>query len=61
MDTLAAAYAEAGEFQQALDIAEKAMQSAEDLGMEDLVRQIMERKKGYEKREPYRQTLPRKP
>ena len=40
LDTLAVAYAEAGRFQDAVDMAEKALELAIGLGQEELAREI---------------------
>jgi Flp pilus assembly protein TadD len=54
LDTLAAAYAEVGSFDQAVEVAQRAAQLADSRGQNDLAGQIRERSRLYEKRQPFR-------
>jgi len=60
LDSLAAAYAEVGSFDDAVSTAKKAFKLALDLGPEELAQGLEKRLQLYEKRRPYRQTLPGK-
>jgi tetratricopeptide (TPR) repeat protein len=53
MDVLAAAYAEAGRFNDAVGAAQKAIELATAAGRQDLVRPIQERLKSYQAERPY--------
>ncbi len=55
LDTLAAAYAAAGRFEEAKATAEKALRSQRSSGREDLAGEIEKRIKLYEAGQPYRQ------
>jgi protein O-mannosyl-transferase len=54
LDTLAAAYAEVGSFDQAVEVARRAAGLADSAGLNDLAGQIRERGRLYEKRQPFR-------
>ncbi|MBN1900325.1 tetratricopeptide repeat protein [Candidatus Sumerlaeota bacterium] len=58
LDTLAAAYAEAGKFEDAVKTAEKAYLSAKSHNINDLMNDILERIKLYKKGKPYRESVP---
>jgi len=53
LDTLAAAYAEAGLFDKAIDTAQQARRLSADSQHESLAQQIQERLRLYEQRRPY--------
>jgi serine/threonine-protein kinase len=53
LDTLAAAYAAAGRFSQAIQTAEKAINLAENTGMTDLAERIRKRLELYQAGQPY--------
>ncbi len=53
MDTLASAYAEAGEFERAVKTATEAISLAEKMGVDDLARELRERLKLFESGLPY--------
>jgi len=55
LDTLAAAYAEAGDFDQAAGYAQKAMQAADPTKEVELASNIVKRWKLYENKQPYRE------
>jgi protein O-mannosyl-transferase len=55
LDTLAAAYASGGRFDEAKATAEKALSAARAAGREDLAGEIQKRKKLYEAGQPYRE------
>lgn len=55
LDTLAAAYAAAGKFPQAIETAKKAFKLAEDAGREDLAKEIQGRLQLYKSNQPYRE------
>ena len=55
LDTLAAAYAEAGRFQEAVKTAEKALELARSSGQKDLVKEIESRIELYRERKPFRE------
>jgi protein O-mannosyl-transferase len=57
MDALAAAYAETGNFDKAVETAQKALELALQLGPEELVIGLKSRLKLYQSRQPYRQGL----
>src|SRR5262249_32988577 len=65
LDTLAAAYAEVGSFDQAVEVARRAAGLADAAGQNDLAGQIRERSRLYEKRQPLPAAppaaLPRRP
>ena len=54
LDTLAAAYAEAGRYTEAVGVCEKAYEKARGMGQEGRARQIMERLEMYRAGRPYR-------
>jgi Flp pilus assembly protein TadD len=54
LDTLAAAYAETGDFAHAVDVARRALAIASASKQDDLARQIGERLQRYENKQPYR-------
>jgi Flp pilus assembly protein TadD/peroxiredoxin len=56
-DTLAAAYAEAGDFKRAAEAARKALELAERAGQKNLARQIQARLRLFEAGEPFRERL----
>ena len=56
LDLLAAAYAEAGRFDEAVATADRAARRADELGRTDQAREIRTRLKLYQDRRPYRQT-----
>ena len=56
LDTLAAAYAEAGRFPEAQTTLEGAISQAESRGMEDFVRESTVRLEGYKAGRPYRES-----
>jgi len=58
LDSLAAAYAEVGSFDDAVSTAKKAFKLALEQGPEELVQGLKKRLQLYEKRRPYRQTRP---
>jgi tetratricopeptide (TPR) repeat protein len=58
LDTLAAAYAEAGLFDQAVEVARRAAELADSRGQNDLASQIRERSRLYEKRQPFHGASP---
>ncbi|MHC4397420.1 MAG: tetratricopeptide repeat protein [Planctomycetota bacterium] len=58
LDTLAAAYAAAGNFSEAIRTAEKAVQLAETAGNNELIRQINSRLQLYKAGRPYRRNSP---
>ena len=58
IDALAAAYAEVGNFDRAVSTAREGVDLAMDQGPEELVQGLKKRLQLYEKRRPYRQTLP---
>jgi len=58
LDTLAAAYASAGQFEQATATAQKALGFALSGGAADLAREIRERLKLYRQGRPFRETMP---
>jgi Flp pilus assembly protein TadD len=58
LDTLAAAYAEAGRFPEAVATAQKAVSLAASLGSREVVREFEERLQGYEAGCPYREAPP---
>jgi tetratricopeptide (TPR) repeat protein len=60
LDTLAAAYAEAGRFPQALETAQKASQLARDAGQAELAREIDSRMALYRTGHPWRQVVGKK-
>jgi len=60
LDALAAAYAESGRFDDAVLTAKKALKLALDQELEELSLGLKKRLQLYEKRRPYRQTLPGK-
>ena len=55
LDTLAAAYAELGQFAEAVKVAEWAAQLAQSAGQNELARQIQARLQGYRSSQPYRE------
>ena len=57
LDTLAAAYAETGDFSQAIEFAESALERAKALGQEENAAQIQQRLELYRQSQPYRQSL----
>ena len=57
LDALAAAYAENGNFNQAVDTAQKALRLATQLGPEELALGLKQRLKLYKAGQPYRQSL----
>jgi tetratricopeptide (TPR) repeat protein len=59
LDTLAVAYAAAGNFVEAIETAEKARQLAESFGKKDLARQIRSRMELYKTGQPYREPSPK--
>jgi tetratricopeptide (TPR) repeat protein len=59
LDLLAAAYAEAGRFGDAAEVARRALSTAEAAGQTDLAGQLRERLRLYEEGRPFRQTSPR--
>lgn len=58
LDTLAAAYAEAGQFTKADAVAQQAIERAEATGRGDLVSQLRDRLKRYRSQQPYREATP---
>ena len=58
LDTLAAAYAAAGRFEEAIETAEKAMELAVSAGRKDLATEIQDRLRLYQAHQPYRQKQP---
>ena len=57
LDTLAAAYAETGDFSQAIEFAESALERAKALGQVENAAQIQQRLELYRESHPYRQSL----
>ncbi len=57
LDTLAAAYAEVGEFKQAVQTAQRALQLARDAGQKKLVREIESRLESYRAKRPWRESF----
>ena len=55
LDTLAAAYASAGDFSKAIETAEKAIKLAEAAGRKDYSREIQARLQLYKAGKPYRE------
>jgi Flp pilus assembly protein TadD len=53
LDTLAAAYAEAGRFGEAVKVAQRAMELAEATGQKELTTQLRHRLELYERKQPY--------
>ena len=56
LDTLAAAYAEAGQFKEAVATGQEALQSASNTGQKELTAQIQNRLQFYRSGKPYRDT-----
>ena len=54
LDTLAAAYAEGGQFDKAVETAERAIQLAQDSGREELTKKVRTRLQLYKADRPYR-------
>ena len=57
LDTLAAAYAELGQFDQAIETAQRAAQSAQKAGKRELSESIRNRLKLYQAKRPYRESF----
>ena len=57
LDTLAAAYAETGDFSRAIEYAEFALQRSKALEQEEVAQRIQERLELYRQSQPYRQSL----
>ena len=55
VDTLAAAYAEAGRFEQAIETAQRALRLAQDAGEEGLAKDIQGRLELYRAKRPWRE------
>jgi tetratricopeptide (TPR) repeat protein/peroxiredoxin/mono/diheme cytochrome c family protein len=55
LDTLAAAYAEAGQFDRAVETAQRAMALCQELGKQELAASVGERLQLYREKRPYRQ------
>ena len=57
MDTLAAAYSEASQFDRAVRIAERALQEARDAGEEQLTKDIRTHLEFYRAKRPWRESF----
>ena len=57
LDTLAAAYAETGDFSKAVDVASRAMALSKQLGNEKLAAKIQSRIEKYREKQPHRASL----
>ena len=58
LDTLAAAYAETGRFDQAVDTVQKALELAQAAGQDDLAEEFQQHLELFESAQPYRDTQP---
>ena len=54
MDTLAAAYAENGQFGKAIEVARRAVLLSQSQGMDDMASKLSKRLEFYEQSQPYR-------